>query len=160
MSTTTTMASIRITIPPSVDIFNIVVLGANFAGIPTAHYLLRHVLPPLNSMGVGTYIVTLVSPSTHFFFKVGAPRALTSAEAVPLDQSFRSIPEAFKDYDPDHFTFVQGEAVGIDELDKRVMVKLSRNESVTGLKYASLIIATGTTSKSPLWTLQGDSTLR
>ncbi|KAF2811819.1 FAD/NAD(P)-binding domain-containing protein [Mytilinidion resinicola] len=138
---------------------NIVVLGANFAGIPVTHYLLRHVLPPLNSMGVGTYKVTLVSPSTRFFFKVGAPRALTSAEAVPLDHSFLSIPEAFKDYNPSHFTFIQGEAVGIDEVGKRVIVTQPMDGLTTDLEYESLIIATGTTSKSALWTLHGDYTI-
>lgn len=51
---------------------NIVILGANFAGTSTAHYLLRHVLPRLDDLDVSSknhYRITLISPSDHTFWK-------------------------------------------------------------------------------------------
>lgn len=38
----------------------IVILGANFTGIPVAHYLLKH-----TSQKVGALKVIVVSPNTH-----------------------------------------------------------------------------------------------
>ncbi|OCK77753.1 FAD/NAD(P)-binding domain-containing protein [Lepidopterella palustris CBS 459.81] len=146
---------------PVTDTHNIAILGGNFGGVSVAHYLLRHVLPGINSMSDGfcVYKITLISPSTHFFFKIGAPRALTSAEAVPLEKSFLPISEAFKDYNQSYYTFVQGEAIGIDEVTKRVIVKHENDTPDSDVKYDSLVIATGTTSKSPLWTLHGNYTI-
>jgi apoptosis-inducing factor 2 len=137
---------------------NIVILGGNFAGVSTAHYLLRHVLPSLNSTtgDRSEYKVTLISPSDHTFYKIGAPRALVSAEIVPLDKSFASIPDAFSDYKTSEFSFIQGEAVQVDEAAKTVSVNSAGNTKNTLVLYNSLVIATGTTSTSPLWTLHGD----
>jgi hypothetical protein len=92
----------------AVDVHNIVVLDGSLGGSSVAHYLLRHVVPHLNSASsYHTYKVTLVSPSTHFFFKVGAPRALTTAD-IPPEKSFYSIPDVFKDYEPSHFHLPTG----------------------------------------------------
>jgi apoptosis-inducing factor 2 len=136
---------------------NIVILGGNFAGVSTAHYLLRHVLPLLNSTSSENsgYNVTLISPSDHTYFKIVAPRALLSAEKVPFDKPFASIPDAFSHYKTSEFSFIQGEAVGIDEAAKIVSVRGVGTIENTFVQYDSLVIATGTSS-SPLWTLQGE----
>jgi NADH dehydrogenase FAD-containing subunit len=136
---------------------NIVILGGNFAGVSTAHYLLRQVLPLLNSTDgdKSEYKVTLVSPNDHTFFKVGAPRALASPE-VPLEKPFGSIPNAFSHYKTSEFTFIQGEAVQLHEATKTISVKSAGDTKNTSVRYDSLVIATGTTSASPLWTLHGD----
>ncbi|KAI3573692.1 hypothetical protein IWW34DRAFT_754329 [Fusarium oxysporum f. sp. albedinis] len=137
---------------------NIVILGGNFAGVSTAHYLLRHVLPALNSTNGNKpgYKVTLVSPSSHTFFKIAAPRALISAEVVPLDKCFASIPDGFSQYNQFEFGFVQGEAIQVDETLRIVSVSSADHATIIPVQYDSLVIATGTTSPSPLWTLHGD----
>lgn len=137
---------------------NIVILGGNLSGLPTAHYLLRHVLPHLNQADGGKpqYTVTLISPSDHTFFKIGAPRAFLSADKSLYDKPFASIPSGFKNYDSSIFSFVQGEAVKVDEATKTVSVSLTKDTKTISVQYNSLVIATGTTSSSPLWTLHGD----
>lgn len=123
---------------------DIVILGGNFAGVSAAHYLLRHVLPPLRNEN-SKHKVTLVSPSDHTFFQVGAPRVLVS-EKVPIDKPFASIPDAFSQYKTSEFAFVQGEAVGVDESAKTVAVKSAANGDDLLIRYDSLVIATGATS--------------
>ncbi|TVY16847.1 Oxidoreductase ptaL [Lachnellula arida] len=135
---------------------NIVILGGNFAGVGAAHYILRHVFPSLNSSEKAQYKVTLISPSDHTFFKIGAPRALVSNKLIPLDKPFASIPDAFSGYKTSEFTFVYGKAVGVDEESKTVSVDSA--SAKTSVQYDLLVIATGTTS-SPLWTLNDDYTL-
>lgn len=137
---------------------NIVILGGNFASVSTAHYLLRHILPsPLSAnSGRSEYKVTLISPSDHTFFKIAAPRALISAELVPLDKSFGSIPDAFRDYKTSEFSFVQGEAVQVDEGAKVIYVRHTGSTANSSVRYDSLVIVTGVTSPSPLWTLHGN----
>lgn len=124
---------------------NIVILGGNFAGVSTAHYLLRHVFPLLKGEKT-EYKVTLVSPSDHTFFKIGAPRALVSSEKVSADKPFASIPNAFSNYKSSEFSFVQGEAVGVDEATRTVSVRTSGLAKEISVLYDSLVIATGTTS--------------
>lgn len=137
---------------------NIVVVGGNIAGVPAAHYLIRHVLPRVNPANDDKpqYTVTLVSPSDHTFFKIGAPRALFSEDQSLLNKPFASIRDAFSHYNSLEFTFVQGEAVQLDETAKSISVKLTNDTKLTSIHYDSLVIATGTTSASPLWTLHGD----
>lgn len=134
---------------------NILVLGASFAGIGIAHYLLRHVLPALSSPS-STYKVTLVSPSSHFFWKIGAPRFIVNPAPSSLDKAFVPIAEGFKAYDKARFEFVQAEASSLDLATNTLVAKATGGvEKGITLNYDTLIIATGTTSASPLWTLQG-----
>jgi hypothetical protein len=94
---------------------NIVILSGNFLGVTTAHYLLRYVLPHLNSSPDKTsYKITLVSTSMHVFFKVGAPRALISNFKTELHAPFTSIIEAFSAYPSIVFTFILGTAITLD----------------------------------------------
>lgn len=137
-------------------VHNILILGANFGGIGAAHYLLKHTIPTLESKDKSTkYKVILVSPSTHFFWKIGAPRTLVSPDLIPISKAFAPIHDAFKDYPPDRFELVLGSATGLDEGRKNVTINPVAPSSATLLSYSTLIIATGTTSTSPLWTLHG-----
>ena len=134
---------------------DIVVVGANIAGINTAHYLLKHTIPTLEAANKSTsYTLTLISPSTHFFWKIGAPRALINSELIPVSKIFRPIEDGFKQYSKNSFSFVVGSAVGLDESKKTITVQAQGSATKT-VSYSSLIIATGTTSTSPLWTLHG-----
>ncbi|PVH70959.1 FAD/NAD(P)-binding domain-containing protein [Cadophora sp. DSE1049] len=130
---------------------NIVILGGNFAGASTAHYLLRHVIPLLNSNADKiSYKVTLVSPSDHTFFKVGAPRALMGLTKAELLAPFTSLTENFSSYLTSTFTFILGSAIALDEKTQTITIRTEKEETV---HYDSLVIATGTTSNSGLWTL-------
>lgn len=102
-----------------------------------------------------TYTVTLVSPSSHFFWKIGAPRTLASPDLIPISQAFVPIQDGFKDYPSDQFELVLGSATSLDEGRKTVTIKPLAPSSTTSVSYSTLIIATGTTSASPLWTLHG-----
>jgi len=136
----------------------IVVLGGNFGGFNITHYLFRQTLPVLQKLSPSTtYHVALITPNSHFYFKVGAPRALINPTLIPTDRIFKAIPEAFAQYD-EAFTFVQGKAVDIDPESQTVTVQLTGDEQsgTKEVKYDSLFITTGTTSASPLWTLHDD----
>lgn len=133
-------------------VHNIVVVGGNMAGVATTHYILLHVIPTLTTP-TNTYTVTLISPSDRTMFKIGSPRVLVKKDLIDNNALFASIPAAFKAYPADIFTFVQGEAVALDETTKSISVKGEKNSEI---HYDSLVIATGTTAKSPLWGLIGD----
>lgn len=137
-------------------VHDIVIVGANFAGIGTAHYLLRHTVPALETRNKSTtYRVILISPSTHFFWKIGAPRTLINDKLIPLEKAFIPIADAFKEYSAEKFTLVLGTATSLDENRKTITISPVSPSITTSVSYSTIIIATGTTSASPLWTLHG-----
>jgi NADH dehydrogenase FAD-containing subunit len=130
----------------------IVIVGGNFGGINLAHYLLRKTFKTLKALQPQTtFQIKLISPNTHFYFKIAAPRALINPSLIPEEQYFKSIAEAFKQYDASAFEHVQGKATSLDSQNRTVSVDLGSG-STQQIKYDSLVIASGTTS-SPLWTL-------
>lgn len=136
----------------------IVILGANFAGISTAHYLLRQTIPALSQLNPSiSYRVSLVSPSTHFFWKVGAPRTLVSPNLLPIDKAFVLIADGFKEYSPEQYRFILGSAVGLDPEQK--VVTIDHEQKTSTISYSTLVIATGTSSNTALWTLNGSHDL-
>ncbi|KAI9737907.1 MAG: hypothetical protein M1834_009277 [Cirrosporium novae-zelandiae] len=137
------------------DPHNVVVLGAGPAGIGLSHYLLRHVLPALRaSFPTQSYKLTLVSSSTHYYWHFGSPRSSTSPAADMLEKSFAPIAEGFKEYSTDEFTLVIGNITNVDHEAHQVAIKTDSSETSTS--YDTLIIATGSSTNSPVWKLQGD----
>jgi len=133
----------------------IVIVGGNFGGVNVAHYLLRNTLPALKKAQENfTYHVTLVTPNTHFFFKVASPRAIVNQTQASHDKIFKSLAAAFEQYEHGVFTLVQGKATTVKEPEKSVVVQ--NGDATKDVKYDSLIIASGTTSASPIWTLHDD----
>jgi NADH dehydrogenase FAD-containing subunit len=133
----------------------VVVLGGNFAGLNIVHHLHRQVLPALQRLNKSvTYHVTLVSPNSHFFFKVAAPRALINDTAIPTEKVFRRIEDGLKQYG-DACAFLQGKATQLDASSRVVKVDVVGG-TTKDLRYDSLFICTGTTSRSPLWTVHDD----
>lgn len=132
----------------------ILVLGGAFAGMSTAHYALKHVIPQLPKKEGTSYNVTIVNPSKDFFWRIASPRTAASKELMPYDKMFYPIEPAFA-YAKDKFTFVQGKATRVDTAGQTVSV-----ETVTGeqksIPYAALVIATGVTTPSPLFTQTTD----
>ncbi|QSZ34568.1 hypothetical protein DSL72_006162 [Monilinia vaccinii-corymbosi] len=139
----------------------VVILGGNFGGVNAVHHLLRQTLPQLQRLDQSkSYHITLVTPNTSFFFKIASPRALINATLIPREKVFRPLSEAFSNYGSSQFELVQGVASALDPAQRAVTVSIGGDEGKTQqLHYDSLIISTGTTSKSPLWTLHNDQSL-
>ncbi|KAF2729697.1 hypothetical protein EJ04DRAFT_63107 [Polyplosphaeria fusca] len=136
----------------------IVILGGNFAGLEVVHHLFRQTLPLLKPLPKSpSYHVTLVSPSTQYYFKVGAPRAIVKPNAFPQNLLLSSIPDALAQYGP-ACQFLQGKAVALEAAQRIVSVETSTGETKP-LPYNSLFICTGTTSASPLWSIHADHTI-
>jgi NADH dehydrogenase FAD-containing subunit len=127
---------------------NIVILGGSYAGISTAHYLLKHVVPNLSSPS--SYHVILVSPSSHVMCRPACPRALISDEFFNQDKLFVQIQKLFSQYPQESFTFTQGTATSLDHVHRRVSVQAVEDSVVEEIGFHALTIATGASSTSPL----------
>lgn len=168
----------------SLEYVNIVILGCSFAGLSVAHNFIQNTLPELRSTGSAPkYRLVVISPSTHLYWNIGAPRAIVSPDLVPLSANFVPIEEGFKRYPKDTFAFVQGTAIAVDTIQRLVTVALvspedehrtstaspkpNRWPSVSGntqeprigttqlVPYHALIVATGSSHESPLLSLHG-----
>lgn len=126
---------------------NIVVIGGSFAGLHIAHSVLRDV-PDAK--------VTLVNPSTSFFWNIAAPRIVAKPTAFRPDQYLLSIKDAFASYRPDAFEFIPGAATAIETTAKTVTVRPNEGEAKT-LSYDYLVIASGSTTSATTGSLTGTS---
>lgn len=134
---------------------NIVICGASWAGLSTAHYFLKHIYPTLKSTSNSLYRVVLINPSTHFYYKVGAPRAAASSKSLPHDKLFTPIVDGFQQYGKDAVTFHYGEATSVDQANHNVNFQLADGTTGT-VRYYALVIATGANTPTPLTSLHGD----
>ncbi|KAH9875334.1 hypothetical protein J1614_004826 [Plenodomus biglobosus] len=134
---------------------SIVVLGGSFAGIGAAHYALRHVVPQLPKKEDVSYDVIIVNPSTDMYWRIAAPRAAVSKEMMPPSKIFYPIAPAFS-YASSQFKLVQGSATHVDPAAQTVCVTTPTGEQQT-IPYAALVIATGFTTPSPLFTQETDA---
>ncbi|KAF2657136.1 FAD/NAD(P)-binding domain-containing protein [Lophiostoma macrostomum CBS 122681] len=134
---------------------NIVVLGGSFSGLSVAHHFLDHIIHQLSTFeNAPTYRVVLVSPSTHLYFNVCAPRALVTPNLIHTEDAFIPIEPAFARHPFNEFTFMQGWATSVDTSARRVTVELRHSKSQT-IQYHALVIATGSSAYSPLYSLHG-----
>lgn len=173
---------------------NVVVLGGSFAGLSAAHHFLDHVIQQLRTFeSAPRYRVVLVSPSTHLYWNICAPRALVSAGLIPVESAFVPIEPGFSRHPFNEFTYMQGAATAIDTGARTVTVVLaseaatqhssagssdisrsasvqtrvrtqatdyrsstaSRDSTLRTLPYHALILATGSSAYSPLYSLHG-----
>ncbi|KAH7063542.1 hypothetical protein B0J12DRAFT_643138 [Macrophomina phaseolina] len=126
----------------------VVVLGGSFAGLGVSHNLLRHVIPQLPNSS--NYRLILVSPSDHFYFKIAAPRMAPREDLIAFDQIMQPFTESLSKYS--QFEFVQAYARAVDPATRDIIVEHVHGEkNTTTLHYDTLIVATGASSKSPLW---------
>ncbi|KAF2257102.1 FAD/NAD(P)-binding domain-containing protein [Trematosphaeria pertusa] len=128
----------------------ILVLGGSFAGLNAAHYALKHTIPQLPKKDGTTYTVTMVNPSKDFFWRIAGPRACVSKKLMPPSKLFYPIEPAFA-YAKDNFTFIQGTATHVDPAGQTVSVTTVSGEQKQ-IPYLALIIATGISTPSPLFT--------
>ena len=132
----------------------ILILGASYGGISTAHYLLKHAFP---SLPHGAYKIVLVSPSTTALCRPACPRALLADDLLPQDKLFVSIAPQFAQYAANTFEFVQGTATSVDHEKRTATIRASNGETGT-LAFDALVIATGATTPSPLLGLASTDT--
>ncbi|TVY48409.1 Oxidoreductase [Lachnellula occidentalis] len=138
----------------------IVVLGGNFAGVGLVHYLFKITIPSLQKLDPAkTFHITLVTPNTDLFFKIGSPRALINDKLMPESKILRPLSEGLSKYKPEQFTLTQALATSLDASKRTVTIAPVGSETTTELPYDSLFISTGTTSTSPLWTFHADQSL-
>lgn len=139
----------------------IIILGGNMGGVGVAHFLLRNTLPALQRISTKkSFAITLVSPNTHYYFKLGVPRAAISPDLIPENKVMRPLSEGFAQYPQGSFKHIQAIAVAHDPEKRMVTVSPSgANTTEHFLHYDSLFIATGTSSASRIWTLGRDQSL-
>lgn len=130
----------------SASVHNVVIIGASFGGIPVAHELLKNVFPALNKKQA--YKVILISPSAHFFWKIGSPRTLVNPAALPLEKVLLPIADGFKSYSPERYEFLQAYVNSVDPASKTVTTSTQAT-----IHYDSLVIASGTKFATPIWSL-------
>ncbi|ESZ91283.1 hypothetical protein SBOR_8317 [Sclerotinia borealis F-4128] len=142
------------------NLHEVVILGGNFGGVNAVHNLLRQTLPQVQRLDQSkSYHVTLITPNTSFFFKIASPRALINSTLIPQEKVFRPLSEAFSSYDSSQFELIQGVASALNPAQRTVTVTIGDTGTTRQFHYDSLIISTGTTSKSPLWSLHGDQSI-
>lgn len=164
---------------------NIVILGGSFAGLSVAHNFLKKTIHEIGKTRTAPrYKIILVSPSTHLYWNIGAPRAIVAPELLPHDRVFIDILQAFEDYPSSKFHFVHGAAFSVDFTQRIVAVapctaptaternskivtsprwshaskataSSSGRESLQSIPFHALVIATGTSAESPLLSLHG-----
>jgi NADH dehydrogenase FAD-containing subunit len=114
----------------------VLVLGANYAGVPIAQHLLKYTLPKVPGMKV-----ILVSPNTHMYWHNATIRAILP-DMLSDDKILYPIAPAFKKYSASQFEFVVAKAEKLDPETKTVHISTGRS-----INYDVLVIATGSSFK-------------
>jgi NADH dehydrogenase FAD-containing subunit len=119
----------------------VIILGASYAGISTAHRILKQ------ATKTEPFKTTLVSPNTHFYWNMAAPRGAVPGQ-IPEDELFRPIAPGFEQYSASRFEFILASATGLDVDNKTVEISGSFGDKT--LTYDYLILATGSRTKTDM----------
>ncbi|KAF7561488.1 hypothetical protein G7046_g2666 [Stylonectria norvegica] len=114
---------------------HIVILGGSYAGINTAHRILKQ------NSGNSSFKITIVSPNTHLYWNFAVPRGILPG-VLGDDQLFQAIAPGFKKYPGTRVELVLGSAENLDNKAKEVTVALASGGNQT-IDYDILILATG-----------------
>ncbi|KAL5044311.1 hypothetical protein BDW71DRAFT_186359 [Aspergillus fruticulosus] len=128
----------------------ILILGGSYAGTSTAHYALKHILPAFPSPD--SYQVVLVSSSHEVICRPAAPRTLIADSYFDQSKLFVSVEERFKPYG-EKFKFIHGRAKWLEHERRVVVVDQLDTDTKIELEYYALIIGTGSSTSSPLLSL-------
>ncbi|KAK9366156.1 hypothetical protein V1509DRAFT_630693 [Lipomyces kononenkoae] len=118
---------------------SIVILGGSFSGVSTAHRILKQ------TAKTGPVKIILVSPNTHFYWNIAAPRALVPGQ-VADDKIFQPIAPGFSQYPASQFEFIVASAKNVDFVAKKVVISGSAGNKT--LDYDFLILATGSSTRA------------
>ncbi|KAJ4985508.1 hypothetical protein SVAN01_08979 [Stagonosporopsis vannaccii] len=137
---------------------NIVVLGASSAGLQTAHYIMKHIIPALKQHKTDAkYHVYLISPSPKWWFRVASPRVAASTSRMASEKLFFDIDETLKQYSKDDITFIQATATGLNDSSRAVSYRRAGASSDEELLYHALVVATGTRTYYQAFSLSDDT---
>lgn len=133
-------------LPPPPDLLSppmkkILILGGSSAGISTAHRILKQ------SAKTGPVKITIVSPNTHFYWNVAAPRAILPG-LISDEKMFLPIAAGFKQYKNSQYQIITGRAQSVDFKTKTVQILDESGERT--LDYDYLILATGSRTASDI----------
>ncbi|KAK0928379.1 hypothetical protein LTS16_002585 [Friedmanniomyces endolithicus] len=160
---------------------NIVILGASFAGLACAHHFLDHTITNLHKTPTAPrYRLVIVSPSTHMYWNIGAPRAPVASDLIKHDDAFIPIEPGFHRHRGHQFTLIQGSCTALSTETRTVTLELIGHQAqkrcsqlikrassapdpsavtpdakVQILPYHALILATGSAAHSDLLSLHG-----
>ena len=132
----------------SAEKHNVIVLGGSYGGLSTAHYLVQHVVPSLPDCDI--YQVIIVSPSAKVMCRPACPRALIADEFFRQDKLFVDIDEQFEQYPKGSFRFIKGVATKFNHQARNANIRLASDGSELVLDFHALVVATGTSTPSPL----------
>lgn len=118
---------------------HILILGGSFAGVGTAHQILKQAAK--TSLPVK---ITLVSPNTDMYWNIAAPRAIVPGELAD-DKIFQPIAAGFSQYPSTKFEFIVASAESLDVEAKKVSI--SGATGAKTLNYDLLVLATGSSVK-------------
>ncbi|KAG9239537.1 hypothetical protein BJ875DRAFT_414260 [Amylocarpus encephaloides] len=113
---------------------NIVILGGSYAGISTAHRILKQ------ASKTGHFKITLVSPNTDLYWNMASPRGILP-DQIPDEKLFQPIAAGFSKYPGHQFEFILATAESLDVDAKNVEISSLEGNQV--LSYDFLILATG-----------------
>jgi NADH dehydrogenase FAD-containing subunit len=125
---------------------HIVIVGGSFAGVGTAHRILKQSAKA--AAATGPFKVTLVSHDSEFYWNVAAPRGLLP-DQIPDDKLFQPIAPGFAHYPAGLFEFVLGTAISIDVEAKQLEVSVSAGKP-TKLAFDFLVLGTGSQTKGDM----------
>ncbi|KAK9780184.1 putative Apoptosis-inducing factor 2 [Seiridium cardinale] len=120
----------------------IVIVGGSFAGVETAHRILKQAA----KTSIAPLKITLVSRDSHFYWNIAAPRGIVPGQ-LSDEQLFQPIAAGFSQYPSSQFEFVLGTATGVDSVSKQLRVSEAGGKEIV-LDYDFLIIGTGASTKA------------
>ncbi len=138
---------------------DIVILGASYSAIGAGHGILKQ-LPALKKKTGTSYKVIFITNSTHFWFSVGAPRAMLKVYPKDIMDSFIPVKTGFEQYSSELYEIVHAEITGLETGKREVSYKLKddKDDFVSDTKtihFDTLLIATGSIGPSPLYSYHG-----
>lgn len=141
------------------DTRNVVVVGGSASGLGVAHSFLKHTYPALKTSQPSVkYQVHLIEPSTHYWWRIAAPRSIISVPDMPHAKTFLPSADGFKQYDAGAFVFHQAKATSIDTSARTITFGSEGSSDEQTIPYHALVIATGSKTPTPLTSLHGAHT--
>lgn len=113
---------------------NVVIFGGSYAGVSTAHRILKQ------ATRTAPFKITLVSPDTHFYWSMASPRGLVPGQLTD-EKLFQPVASGFNKYPASQFEFILASAESLDVEAKKVRISGSSGDKE--LDYDYLILATG-----------------
>lgn len=142
---------------------DIVIIGGSFAGLVTAHSLLKNTLPRLPVSKQNDIRLTMISPSKQFLFTLASLRALVDPDMIENSLLYQDFLQHFEQYKtPENpnsgLRFIQGYVTALDDKSKSLEINLVDNKMAsTTLYYDSVIIATGSSTPTSAFKLTNKS---